>query len=68
MIFRAKNHEGSDSIHEIRTGTLMSLIFEPVHTAGIAQLSSLVGDDSKGVACVRDPRRDVDSSVSSRER
>jgi hydroxyacylglutathione hydrolase len=38
----------------------MSLIFEQIHTPGIAQLSYLVGDDSKGVACIIDPRPDVD--------
>jgi len=38
----------------------MSLIMEQIHTPGIAQLSYLLGDDSKGVACVIDPRPDVD--------
>ena len=38
----------------------MSLIFQQIHTPGIAQLSYLVGDDGKGVACVIDPRSDVD--------
>lgn len=36
------------------------LIFEQFHTPGIAQLSYLIGDDSKGVAAVIDPRPDVD--------
>lgn len=38
----------------------MGLIFEQIHTPGIAQLSYLLGDDSKGIACVIDPRTDVD--------
>ncbi|MBE0545101.1 MAG: MBL fold metallo-hydrolase [Verrucomicrobia bacterium] len=38
----------------------MALIFERIHTGGIAQLSYLVGDDSEGVAAVFDPRADVD--------
>ena len=38
----------------------MALIFERIQTAGIAQLSYLVGDDSEGVAAVFDPRPDVD--------
>lgn len=38
----------------------MSLIFECIHTEGIAQLSYLVGDDSSGAAAVIDPRADVD--------
>ncbi len=38
----------------------MALIFECIHTAGIAGLSYLVGDDSAGVAAVIDPRADVD--------
>lgn len=38
----------------------MSLIFEQIHTPGIAQLSYLVGDDSTGQAAVIDPRPDVD--------
>ena len=37
----------------------MSLIFERILTEGIAELSYLVGDDSKGVAAVIDPRADV---------
>ena len=38
----------------------MALIFERIHTDGIAGLSYLVGDDSGGVAAVFDPRADVD--------
>ena len=38
----------------------MALIFECVQTAGIAQLSYLLGDDGDGVAAVFDPRPDVD--------
>ena len=38
----------------------MSLIFERIHTEGIAELSYLIGDDSEGVAAVFDPRADVD--------
>jgi hydroxyacylglutathione hydrolase len=38
----------------------MALIFESIQTDGIAQLSYLIGDDSKGVAAVFDPRVDVD--------
>ncbi|MCL4181744.1 MAG: MBL fold metallo-hydrolase [Verrucomicrobia bacterium] len=38
----------------------MALIFERIHTDGIAELSYLVGDDSAGVAAVIDPRADVD--------
>ncbi|CAN5467676.1 MBL fold metallo-hydrolase [soil metagenome] len=37
----------------------MSLIFERIQTEGIAALSYLVGDDSRGVAAVIDPRADV---------
>jgi hydroxyacylglutathione hydrolase len=36
------------------------LIFEQIHTPGIALLSYLVGDDSTGMAAVIDPRPDVD--------
>lgn len=36
------------------------LIFEQVHTPGIAQLSYLLGDDSVGMAAVIDPRPDVE--------
>jgi hydroxyacylglutathione hydrolase len=38
----------------------MSLIFEPIKTRGLAQLSYLVGDTSAGVAAIIDPRRDVE--------
>jgi hydroxyacylglutathione hydrolase len=38
----------------------MALVFERIQTAGIAELSYLVGDDSAGVAAVIDPRADVD--------
>ena len=38
----------------------MALIFECIHTEGIAELSYLVGDDSTGVAAIIDPRADVD--------
>lgn len=38
----------------------MALIFECIHTEGIAELSYLVGDDAEGVAAVFDPRADVD--------
>ncbi len=38
----------------------MALIFERIHTEGIAALSYLIGDDSEGVAAVFDPRPDVD--------
>jgi hydroxyacylglutathione hydrolase len=38
----------------------MALIFECIQTAGIAELSYLVGDDSTGVAAIIDPRADVD--------
>lgn len=36
------------------------MIFEQVHTPGIAQLSYLIGDDSTGMCAVIDPRPDVD--------
>ncbi|HYG36302.1 MAG TPA: rhodanese-like domain-containing protein, partial [Clostridia bacterium] len=36
------------------------MIFEQIHTPGIAQLSYLIGDDSTGMAAVIDPRPDVD--------
>lgn len=36
------------------------MIFEQVHTPGIAQLSYLIGDDSTGMAAVIDPRPDVE--------
>jgi hydroxyacylglutathione hydrolase len=38
----------------------MALIFESIQTAGIAELSYLVGDDEAGVAAVFDPRADVE--------
>ena len=41
----------------------MALIFERIHTEGIAELSYLLGDDSDGVAAVFDPTPDVDKYV-----
>lgn len=38
----------------------MSIIFEQIHTPGIAQLSYLLGDASAGKAAVIDPRPDTD--------
>ncbi|MEY2492658.1 MAG: hydroxyacylglutathione hydrolase [Verrucomicrobiota bacterium] len=38
----------------------MSLVFETIHTEGLAALSYLIGDDEEGVAAVFDPRADVD--------
>jgi len=38
----------------------MSVIFERIHTEGIAQLSYLVGDTGRGEAAVIDPRPDCD--------
>jgi hydroxyacylglutathione hydrolase len=38
----------------------MALIFERIHTEGIAQLSYLVGDSSTGMSVVIDPRPDCD--------
>jgi hydroxyacylglutathione hydrolase len=38
----------------------MALIFERIHTEGIAELSYLIGDDGAGVAAVFDPTPDVD--------
>lgn len=38
----------------------MSMILETVQTEGIAELSYLIGDDSKGTAAVIDPRPDVE--------
>ena len=38
----------------------MSLIFERIHTEGIAQLSYLIGDSGTGQAAVIDPRPDCD--------
>ena len=36
------------------------LVFEPVYTDGVAQISYLVGDSKAAVAAVIDPRRDID--------
>lgn len=36
------------------------LVFEPIYTDGLAQISYLVGDSKAAVAAVIDPRRDVD--------
>lgn len=36
------------------------IIFEPVYTEGLAQISYLVGDSKAAVAAVIDPRRDID--------
>lgn len=41
----------------------MSLVFKTIQTAGIAELSYIVGDDDEGVAAVFDPRADVDIYV-----
>ncbi|MFC7337506.1 rhodanese-like domain-containing protein [Haloferula chungangensis] len=38
----------------------MSVIIERIQTEGIAELSYLIGDDSRGTAAVIDPRADVD--------
>jgi hydroxyacylglutathione hydrolase len=38
----------------------MSLVFKTIQTAGIAELSYLVGDDDEGIAAVFDPRADCD--------
>jgi len=38
----------------------MSLVFKTIQTAGIAELSYLIGDDDEGVAAIFDPRPDVD--------
>lgn len=38
----------------------MSLIFEPIYTDGLAEISYLVGDDETGTGAVFDPRPDVD--------
>jgi hydroxyacylglutathione hydrolase len=38
----------------------MALVFERIHTEGIAQLSYLLGDTSTGKAAVMDPRPDCD--------
>jgi hydroxyacylglutathione hydrolase len=39
---------------------VMGLVFKSFFAEGIAQLSYLVGDDSKGTAAIIDPRPDVD--------
>ncbi len=36
------------------------LVFEPIYTDGLAQISYLVGDSKAAVAAVIDPRRDID--------
>lgn len=41
----------------------MSLIFERIHTQGIAELSYLLGDDGTGTAAVFDPTMDVDQYI-----
>ena len=41
----------------------MSLVFEPIETEGLAEISYLVGDDDEGIAAVFDPRADVDIYV-----
>ena len=41
----------------------MSMILERVQTEGIAELSYLIGDDSRGTAAVIDPRADVEVYV-----
>ncbi len=41
----------------------MSLVFKTIQTAGIAELSYLVGDDDEGIAAVFDPRPDCDVYV-----
>lgn len=38
----------------------MPMVFERAFTPGIAQMSYLIGDDSRGLAAVIDPRPDVD--------
>ncbi len=38
----------------------MSLVFEPIYTDGLAEISYLVGDDETGTAAVFDPRPDVE--------
>ncbi|MEN1929409.1 rhodanese-like domain-containing protein [Luteimonas sp. MJ250] len=38
----------------------MSLLFEPVYTDGIAQISYVIGDTDAGIAAVIDPRRDIE--------
>lgn len=39
---------------------ILALIFERIHTGGIAEFFHLVSDDSEGVAAVFDPRSDVE--------
>ena len=41
----------------------MSLVFERIHTEGIAALSYLLGDDRDGCAAVFDPTPDIDKFV-----
>lgn len=41
----------------------MSLIFKTIQTAGIAELSYLIGDDNDGTAAIFDPRPDVEVYV-----
>lgn len=41
----------------------MTLVFEPILTKGIAQISYLVGDTASGTAAVIDPRPDVEVYV-----
>lgn len=41
----------------------MSLVFEPIQTEGLAEISYLVGDDEEGTAAVFDPRPDVEIYV-----
>jgi hydroxyacylglutathione hydrolase len=38
----------------------MTMVFQRVHTPGIAQISYLIGDDDSGTAAVIDPRPNVD--------
>lgn len=38
----------------------MALVFECIQTAGVAELSYLLGDDTAGVAAIIDPRADVE--------
>ncbi len=41
----------------------MSLVFEPIYTEGLAEISYLVGDDETGTGAVFDPRPDVEVYV-----
>ena len=41
----------------------MPLLFEPLFTPGLAQLSYLIGDPAAGTAVLIDPRRDVDCYI-----